>query len=141
MAPVPERARWVQSTSSQPLLMALGIRGDDVREGFARYRVDPVSGGDGAVDGFAITAAADQCLVTAASTLVVPGREQMNGTAEMNITYLGEPRGAVIVDGTVVHKGSHLCVIAVEARDETGAVIATGRGSYSIRPQQAGGGA
>lgn len=141
MTSVPERSRWRQATNSRPLFVALGITGGDVREGFASYRVDPVDlldGGEGAVDSLAITTAADQCLVTAASTLVVQGREEMNGTAEMNLTYLAEPRGAVIVEGTVVHKGSHLCVITVEAKDEAGTVIATGRGSYAIRPLNSG---
>jgi acyl-coenzyme A thioesterase PaaI-like protein len=134
MASVPERSRWVASTNSRPLFVALGITGDDVAEGFARYRVDPMEGGDGVVDTLAITTAADQCLVTAASTLIEQGREEMNGTAEMNITYVAEPQGAVMVEGTVLHRGSHLTVITVEAKDEAGAVVAAGRGSYAIRP-------
>ncbi len=141
MVQVPERSRWVQAMNARPLFIALGITGDDVREGFAGYRVAPLRGGDGAVDSLAVTTAADQCLVTAASTLVVQGREEMNGTAEMNLTYVAEPRGAVIVEGTVVDKGAHLCVITVEVRDEAGTLIATGRGTYAIRPLKAGAGA
>lgn len=138
MVQIPERSRWVQATNARPLFIALGITGDDVREGFARYRVAPLEGGDGAVDTLAVTTAADQCLVTAASTLVVQGREEMNGTAEMNLTYVAQPRGAVTVEGTVVDKGSHLCVITVQVRDEAGALIATGRGTYAIRPLKPG---
>ena len=134
MPSVPDRSQWVRATNSRPLFVALGITGDDVSEGAARYRIDPVEGGGGVVDTLAITTAADQCLVTAASTLIEQGREEMNGTAEMNLTYVAQPQGAVIVEGTVVHKGSHLAVITVEAKDETGAIIATGRGSYAIRP-------
>ena len=134
MPSVPDRSQWVQATNSRPLFVALGITGDDVSEGAARYRVDPIEGDGGVVDTLAITTAADQCLVTAASTLIEQGREEMNGTAEKNLTYVAEPQGAVIVEGTVVHKGSHLTVITVEAMDQAGAIVATGRGSYAIRP-------
>ena len=104
MVQIPERSRWVQATNARPLFIALGITGDDVREGFARYRVAPLDGGDGAVDTLAVTTAADQCLVTAASTLVVQGREEMNGTAEMNLTYVAEPRGAVAMAKAYITK-------------------------------------
>jgi len=40
----------------------------------------------------------------------------------------------VIVDSHVLHKGERVSVMTVEARDEAGAMVATGRGTYSIRP-------
>lgn len=137
MMPTPPRDRWVAAQSSRPLHVALGITGDDVGEGFARYRVEALEAGaaeDGTVSNLALTTAADLALVTAVSTLIEDGREAMNGTAEMNVTYVAKPRGAVTVEGRVLHKGPRLAVITVEALDESGALVATGRGTYSIRP-------
>ncbi len=134
---VPPRDRWIEGIASRPLFAALGITGDNVGEGYARYRVSPLRAGaaeDGTVSTLAITTAADQALVAAISTLIVDGKEAMNGTAEMSITYLARATGAVVVDSRVLHKGERVSVMTVEARDESGAMVATGRGTYSIRP-------
>lgn len=133
MTPVPVREAWVRQWSSQALNRALGILGDDVGEGYVRFRIEPAP--DGAVDGLAITTAADLCVVAAAGTVADPAREEMNGTAEMNLTFAEPPRGAVTVSGRVLHRSSHLAIVDLEALDQDGALVAKGRGSYSLRPR------
>ncbi len=137
MATTPPHESWFRGSNRRPLFQALGMRAEDISEGYARYRVEPVPAsvdGDGLLDSLAITTAADQAVVACASTVIDPRREAMNGTAEMNVTYVAKPRGAVTVEGRVLHKGPRLAVITVEALDESGALVATGRGTYSIRP-------
>lgn len=137
MTPTPRRGPWVAAQANRPLYVALGISGEEVGEGFARYRVEALRGGaapDGTVSNLAVTTAADQALVTAVSTMIEDGREAMNGTAEMTLTYVAKPQGAVTVESRVLHKGRRLAVMTVEALDESGALVATGRGTYSIRP-------
>lgn len=134
MTPAPPRDPWVRQWASQPLNRALGILGDDVGEGYVRFRIEPAA--DGAVDGLAITTAADLCVVAAAGTVADPQREEMNGTAEMNLTYAAPPRGAVTVSGRVLHHASHLAIVELEALDQDGALVAKGRGSYALRPRR-----
>lgn len=137
MAATPPHESWFRGSNRSPLFQALGVRAEDISEGYARYRVEPVPAsvdGDGVLDSLAITTAADQAVVACVSTVIDPRREAMNGTAEMNLTYVARPTGAVQVDARIVHKGPHLAVVDLEVRDESGALVARGRGSYATRP-------
>ena len=143
--PAPPVEQWRERTDAQPLNRALGVRAEEIAEGFARYRVVRVPGSAAGIDGndaregvssFAITTAADLALVSAVSTTVQAGRDVMNGTAEMNLTYVAQPSGEVVVTATVVHRGALLAVVDVRIEGDDGAPIAYGRGSYAIRPAE-----
>lgn len=123
---------------------ALGIEVESVRDGVAVYRCTRVAaseagidGGGGAVSSFVVTTAADLALVSAVSSAIDQRREVMNGTAEMNLTYLALPRGEVSVRGEVLERGDAMAVVDVVASDDDGTVIARGRGTYAIREQRA----
>ena len=121
----------------RPLNRALGIVSEQSGGGYARFRIEPApasADGAGSVHSFAITTAMDLCVIAAVVTAIERGREETNGTAEMNITYLRAPEGAVTVSGRVLDKGSHLVVVDLDAHDAAGRHIAKGRGSYAIRP-------
>jgi acyl-coenzyme A thioesterase PaaI-like protein len=121
----------------------LGIEVESVRGGVAVYRctrvpasVAGIDGGSAGISSFVVTTAADLALVSAVSSAIDHSREVMNGTAEMNLTYLALPRGEVSVRGEVLERGDAMAVVDVVASDEDGAVIARGRGTYAIREQR-----
>ena len=141
MTLVPPREQWARAWDSRPLSRALGVHAEDVGEGWARFRVDSVlasSAGAGAVHSFAITVAADLCLLAAASTTIDPEREHLNGTSEMNLTYVRSARSGALVTGRVLHRKSSLAMVDIEVRDSSGELVAKGRGSYSVRPLERG---
>ena len=143
MAPVPPRERWAAAFDGRPLHRALGIRARHIEAGAMELIVEPseVNAGTSEFDaafGFALTVAADLALVGAASTSVDPAREEMNGTAELNLTYVETPRGPVSVRGTVIHHAGQLVLVDIELRDAAGGLVGKGRGSYAIRQNRAG---
>jgi acyl-coenzyme A thioesterase PaaI-like protein len=131
-----------QRRSNYPRLhTALGVEVESVGGGVAVYRVTRVpaseagiDGGEvGAVSSFVVTIVADLALVSAVSSAIDSAREVMNGTAEMNLTYLALPCGEVTVRGEVIERGAAMAVVDVVASDQDGSVIARGRGTYAIR--------
>lgn len=135
--------RWRRATQSRPLNRVLGIHAGERGEGFTQYRVLPVEatndGLDGAAPGrgvstFAITTAVDTALVEATSSTVDPAKEAMNGTAELNLTFVAHPRGAVTLRAEVVHRGPTLRVATVDVTDESGQRVAFCRSTYAVRP-------
>lgn len=140
MPPLPPREQWIAAAGSRRLGSALGIRPDDIGEGFAQYVVEPVAANvdaNGVVRSFALTVAADLAVVDAVSTTLNHDREEMNGTAELNITHVDAPSGPVTVRGSVLHAASHLRMVDIELRAEDGRLLAKGRGSYAVRPRRA----
>ena len=129
------------SRGDPPLHAALGIEVDSVGGGVAIYRVTRVPASQAGIDGgaaravssFAVTTAADLALVSAVSSAIDHTREVMNGTAEMNLTYLALPSGEVTVRGAVLDRGEGMAVVDVVASDDDGVVVARGRGTYAIR--------
>ncbi len=141
----PPLDQWRRSSDAQPLHRALGIRADAIGEGMTQYRVVRAPGAAGGIDGaaggdaervstFAITTAADLAIVTATSTTIDRRRETMNGTAELNLTYVAHPRGEALVRATVVHRAARMAVADVRVTDTDGVPVAYGRATYSIRP-------
>jgi acyl-coenzyme A thioesterase PaaI-like protein len=137
MAPPPDRELWIRRGEQRPLYRALGIRPDDIGDGYAQFVVQPTGAsadGRGSVLSFAATTAADQCILDATVTTLDLEHEETNGTAEMNLTYLEGPSGVLTVRGEVVARARNLSVVDLTVRNGTGAVIAFGRGSYAVRP-------
>lgn len=139
MAPVPPREPWVTAFDGRPLHRALGIRARDIDAGAMELVVDPARVDAGAsTPTVALTIAADLVVVGAASTSLDPAREEMNGTAELNLTYVETPQGPVSVRGTVIHRAGQLALVDIELRDAAGGLVAKGRGSYAIRQKRPG---
>ncbi len=139
MAPVPPRERWAAAFDGRPLHRALGIRARDIDAGAMELVVDSSEvGAGGSVLTWALTVAADLVVVGAASTSLDPAREEMNGTAELNLTYVETPHGTVSVRGTVIHRAGQLALVDIELRDAAGGLVAKGRGSYAIRQKRSG---
>jgi len=121
------------------LYRALGIRPDDIGEGYAQFVVEPAEAsadGRGSALSFAATTAADQCILDATVTTLDFDREETNGTAEMNLTYLDTPSGVLTVRGEVVGRAPQLSIVDLTVRNGAGAIIAFGRGSYAVRQME-----
>ena len=122
---------------------ALGIELDSVGGGVAVYRATRVPASEAGIDGgsadavssFVVSTVADLALVSAVASAIDHKREAMNGTAEMNLTYLTLPRGEVSVRAAVLERDESMAIVEIVARDEDGSVIARGRGTYAIRGQ------
>ncbi len=143
MAPAQPREQWAAAFDGRPLNRALGIRARHIEAGTVELVVEPSEANAGisefdAAFGFALTVAADLALVGAASTSVDLAREEMNGTAELNLTYVDAPLGPVGVRGTVIHRAAQLALVEIELRDAAGGLVAKGRGSYAIRQKRLG---
>lgn len=130
-----------------PLHRLLGIRADQRGDGFVQYRVVPAPGsaagadglpraaaGDRGVSTFAITTAVDIAVVDAVGTVIDRRAVTMNGTAELNLTYVDAPHGEATVRATVLHCGARVAAVEARVTDARGITIAFGRGTYSLRP-------
>jgi acyl-coenzyme A thioesterase PaaI-like protein len=130
-----------QSFVRPPLRHLLGIHPERRGAGWVQYRVARPPGSAGQPDGplatFAITTAVDLAIVDAVSTAIDPGEVSMNGTAELNLTYVAAPRGDVTVRATVLHRGDRIVVVEARVTDGHGDAVAVGRGTYSLRPRGA----
>ena len=144
----PRLEQWRNGFDAQPLNRALGIRADEIGEGFVQLRVVRVPGSTGGIDGvtdddaarvstFAISTAADLAVVSATGTTINRLGETMNGTAELNLTYVALPQGEAIVRGTVLHRAPTFAVVELRVTDDGGAPVAYGRGTYVVRPPAA----
>ncbi len=138
----PDIERWRDATQARPLNRVLGIRAEERGEGFTQYRVVPVEANSDGLDGnapgggvstFAITTAVDSALTEAVSSTVDSATERMNGTAELNLTFVAHPRGAVTLRADVVHRGPGLRVATGEVTDESGQRVAFCRCTYVVR--------
>ena len=139
----PDIERWRRATQSRPLNRLLGMEAGERGEGFTQYRVVPVEANSDGLDGaepgagvstFAITTAVDIALVEAVSSTVDSARQAMNGTAELNLTFVAHPRGAVTLRAEVVYRGPAIRVATVDVTDEDGRRVAFCRSTYAVRP-------
>ena len=130
-----------QSFVQPPLGRLLGIHPERRGAGWVQYRVvqppESVAAAGDPLATFAITTAVDLAIVDAVGTAIDPGEVSMNGTADMNLTYVAAPQGDVAVRATVLHRGDRLAVVEARVTDERGNAVAFGRGTYSLRPRGA----
>lgn len=134
----PNAEEWIAATEGRALLRVLGIRGHAIGAGWAEYRVDatPASmDGRGSIASFATTVAADMGVLAAATTTVDTDIEENSGTAELNMTYLGQPVGPLLVRSEVASEAPAMRVVLVTVTDERGTITAHGRGTYAVRPR------
>ncbi len=135
--PVPEiddwRRRW-----QRPILQRLGISGDTVERGYARMRVDRPEDADELLLRSSLTIAADLAAISAVTSQLEDGVQLANGTAELHLSYVDPPGGAlpdaVEVSARVANWADYATHLEVEARAPGGELLARGLTTYSLRP-------
>jgi acyl-coenzyme A thioesterase PaaI-like protein len=136
---IPEREEWIAASERGALLRVLGIVGVDVGEGWAEYRITPTAAstdGRGSVASFATTIAADMGVLVAATTSLDTDIEENNGTAELNMTFVGQPEGELRVRCEVASGSPFMRVVLATAHDARGVLTAHGRGTFAVRPKR-----
>jgi acyl-coenzyme A thioesterase PaaI-like protein len=113
-----------------PLHRLTGLANGCAADGRAACEVRPMSG-ETAPTSFALTTAVDILLVRAAATTVTP-QEEMNGTAELNVTYTRPAVGTALVEAHEVGRASSMRVMEFSVSDAEGA-FAFGRSTYAVR--------
>ena len=130
-----QRSTWGQPTpeDDRPLNRLLGIVAGRAADG--RATCDVLAGpGEATPTTFAITSAVDIALVRAAATTVTPPQE-MNGTAELNVSYLREPAGTAHVACEVVGRSDTARLVEFTVADGDGE-FARGRSTYAVRTRR-----
>lgn len=107
----------------------MGIEAAGAADGRATSAVHGIAGED-APSTFALTTAVDIALVRAAATTVKPPQE-MNGTAELNVTYLRAAVGTATVECQVVGQTSTVRLVEFAVSDRDGE-LARGRSTYAV---------
>lgn len=113
----------------RPLNLLLGIVDGHAEDGRASCNVKPAAGDD-APSTFVITSAVDIALVRAAATTVRPP-EEMNGTAELNVSYLRAPTGTAHVACEVLGRSPTSRLVEFTVSDADGE-FARGRSTYAV---------
>ena len=139
----PSEPEWLRSLASLQAMQhnhsgftLPGLETVVVERGRAVLRV-PVSqglsgGADNGVHGGALATLLDIALVTAVLSRCVRG-DLPRGTVELNISYLRPATGqSVSASAQVVRKGRSLAVVEVQIHNDTGVLVATGRGTYAL---------
>jgi uncharacterized protein (TIGR00369 family) len=132
-----ERRRW----DERGLHDYLGIRVVEQRDGYSRLTMrtsERTRGGvGGSVHGGILATLVDVATLVSVASAVGPD-QQMNGTAELNISYLRPALGEVVVtEGRVLKLGRTLAVVDVDISDGKGRLFAKGRVQYSLRSKRA----
>lgn len=132
MAEDAESSSWQAQNivDDRPLNRVLGIAEGSAADGRATCRVVAV-GDELAPTTFAVTSAVDIALVRAAATTVEPP-EEMNGTAELNVSYLRPPSSTADVACQVVGRSPTARLVEFTVADARGE-FARGRSTYAVR--------
>jgi hypothetical protein len=135
--PVPPLEEWRQRWETDGA-SRLGVRPVEAKpEGWARFAIDLPFGDerDDDEDFFylALSYAVDVAALAAILARVDPEVEQPNGTAALHLNLLDTPRGAVTVEGRVIHWQVPTALIDIEATDAEGRLIARALSPYSLR--------
>ena len=117
--------------TQHPLHRLMGLARERAADGRAACEVRPAPG-ETAPSSFALTTAVDILLVRAAATSVTPPQEEMNGTAELNVTYTRAAVGTALVEAHVVGRSSSMRVLEFTVSDAQGP-LAFGRSTYAVR--------
>jgi len=130
----PERR---QRFREQPFHQFMDLDIEDQRQGYARIVMktsERTKGGVGeSVHGGMLATLVDIACINAVASAIGPD-DVMNGTAELNISYLRPALGPVVVaEGRVLKKGRTLAVVDVDVSDGKGRLFAKGRVQYSLR--------
>lgn len=133
------RQRWAQLQKlleAEPYWRLLGIRIDEIGEGYCRLRLPLSEGvrnfGRGPAHGGALASLVDVAVATALDSLDMP---DMSGhtTVELNVSFLAPASGeAVLAEGRILRVGRRLVVGEAELRDAAGQLVAKGGATYLV---------
>ena len=118
------------AVGQHPLHRLIGLANERAGGGRAACEVRCMPG-ETAPSSFALTTAMDILLVRAAGTTVTP-QEEMNGTAELNMTYTRPAVGTALVEAHEVGREPLLRVLECTVSDAAG-TFAFGRSTYVVR--------
>ena len=122
-------------TGGSPYYERMGISIDDLGEGRALLRLTVAAhhlNADGIVHGGVLPALADAAMGSAARTL--HGEVAQLLTIESNLRYFKPASGgALLAEARVAKPGRRVAAMDVEIRDEAGAMLARGGGSFLIQ--------
>ncbi len=118
------------AAGQHPLYRLIGLADEQAADGRATCTVHPMDD-DSAPTSFALTTAVDIILVRAVATTVMPP-EEMNGTAELNVTYTRSAVGTAQVEAHTVGRGRTMRVLEFSVSDAEG-TLAHGRSTYAVR--------
>ncbi len=104
--------------------------------GWARMRMalrPEVMNPFGSVHGGAIAALIDSAAGSAIAAGTAPDSDRIMGTIDMQVHFLERGRGAALIaEGRMVRAGRAVAIASVEVRDESGALVAMGTGTFRM---------
>jgi acyl-coenzyme A thioesterase PaaI-like protein len=119
-----------EQAEQHPLYQLVGLTNECTGGGRATCEVRAAAG-ETAPSSFALTTAVDVLVVQAARTTVTP-QEELNGTAELNVTYTRPAVGTVQVEAHEVGRVTTMRVLEFTVSDADG-TLAFGRSTYAVR--------
>lgn len=131
--PVPDLEEW-RGRWETPPHRALGLRGEHIESGYASFIVERPDGADDMLLRSAINIAADIAAISAVQARIVEGEQLPNGTAELHLSFIGNPPDVTTVDARVIHWTEYTAHLELEARTPDGELAAVGLTTYSLRP-------
>lgn len=137
--PVPDLDEW-RSNLETPAHRALGLRADRIESGYASFVVERPEGGDDLLVRSAINIAADIAAISAVRARIDDDLQLPNGTAELHLSFIGDPPDVTTVDAQVIHWTDYTAHLELQARTPDGELAAVGLTTYSLRPLPPGGG-
>ena len=87
----------------------------------------------------AINIAADIAAISAVQARIEEGVQMPNGTAELHLSFIGDPPDVTTVDARVIHWTDYTAHLELQARTPDGELAAVGLTTYSLRPLPPGG--
>lgn len=134
LAPKPSPAY----NADNPFRALLGVVVTDVAPGTATVVIDPIASvllqARGIVHGGVYATLVDCATGEALQTVMPTGHEGF--TVDLNLTYLRPVTGARLVAyGRAVRCGRTVGVATADIHDKDGALVATGRATFAVRPE------
>lgn len=115
----------VEAVNSSPYYRLLGMRIEEIRNGYSRVVLDVKPNhlqALGKVHGGVVASIADSAAGLAATSTVL-GSGKVTVTVELKVNYLRPvDKGVMVAEGRVIHKGSRIIVVETEVKDDTGLV-------------------
>jgi uncharacterized protein (TIGR00369 family) len=133
----PVSPSWLEHWRDEPVHDFLDLALEAQRDGYCRVilHTGPRTRGGvgGSVHGGILATLVDIVTIGAVASAIGPS-DMMNGTAELNISYLRPALGPIVVaEGHVLKKGRSLAVVDAECSDGQGRLFAKGRVQYALR--------
>lgn len=115
----------------------LGLTLVEHKADYARLRMNvgetTPKGIDGSVNGGALASMIDMAVLPAVFTGMAEGTLP-GGTADLQVTYLRQAKGAWLeAEAVVLKRGRNLCTVEVSVRNDAGVLCSKGRVLYALR--------